>query len=81
VTGETIVRHPDFRVVVTANTNGTGAANGFIRNKIDRASVDRFAVGMFQLHRDDMLERHIMDSLERDLLASIDAGLILPIGF
>jgi hypothetical protein len=81
VTGETIQRHPDFRIVVTANTNGTGAANGFIRNKIDRASVDRFAVGMFNLQRDDRLERHIMAGLETDLLAEIEAGSIQPIGF
>jgi MoxR-like ATPase len=81
VTDEKIERHPDFRIVVTANTNGTGAGNGFIRNKIDRASIDRFAVGMFQLHRDPILEAFIIANLERTLLASIDGGDLTPLGF
>ena len=66
-----IKRHKDFRIVVTANTNGQGAANGFIRNKIDRASLDRFACAMFFLSLDTRLEDNIIGALEADLLSAL----------
>lgn len=40
-----IRRHPDFRMVATANTFGTGADRVYIgRNELDAASLDRFAM-------------------------------------
>jgi hypothetical protein len=81
VTGEEWEIHKDARVVVTANTNGQGAAAGFIRNKIDRASIDRFAVGMFHLALDRRLERNITQAQEAEFLAAIEAGDLMPIGF
>lgn len=39
-----IKRHPDFRMVATANTFGTGADRVYVgRNELDAASLDRFA--------------------------------------
>ncbi len=40
--GELVKRHKDFHLMTTANTLGTGAANGFTRNKLDAATLDRF---------------------------------------
>jgi len=40
-----ITRHPDFRMVATANTFGTGADRVYVgRNELDAASLDRFAL-------------------------------------
>ena len=40
-----IMRHPEFRVIATANTFGHGADRIYIgRNELDAASLDRFAV-------------------------------------
>lgn len=40
-----VKRHPDFRMIATANTFGTGADQIYIgRNELDAASLDRFAV-------------------------------------
>lgn len=42
---EPIMRHPDFRMIATANTFGTGADRVYVgRNELDAASLDRFAV-------------------------------------
>jgi AAA domain (dynein-related subfamily) len=42
---ETVERHPKFRVMAAANTKGTGAVAGYTaRNKLDAATLDRFAV-------------------------------------
>lgn len=43
--GELVERHKDFRVLVGANTKGTGAVAGYTaRNRLDAATLDRFAV-------------------------------------
>lgn len=43
--GETVARHPDFRMVAGANSKGTGATAGYVaRNRLDAATLDRFAV-------------------------------------
>jgi cobaltochelatase CobS len=40
-----VKRHPDFRMIATANTFGHGADRVYIgRNELDAASLDRFAV-------------------------------------
>jgi MoxR-like ATPase len=42
---ETVKRHPKFRVIVFANSRGTGAVAGYVaRNKLDAATLDRFAL-------------------------------------
>lgn len=41
---EPIKRHPDFRMIATANTFGSGADRVYVgRNELDAASLDRFA--------------------------------------
>lgn len=41
---EPIQRHPDFRMIATANTFGSGADRVYVgRNELDAASLDRFA--------------------------------------
>ena len=57
-----IVRvHDNFRFVATANTNLRGAKNGFsARNKLDAATIDRFAVIEWTLDED--LEQKITNN-------------------
>lgn len=39
-----VIRHPDFRMIATANTYGHGADRVYVgRNELDAASLDRFA--------------------------------------
>jgi hypothetical protein len=43
--GETVERHPKFYTLALANTRGTGAVAGYTaRNRLDAATLDRFAV-------------------------------------
>lgn len=47
--GETVKRHEKFRVLACANTKGTGAVAGYTaRNKLDAATLDRFAIIEFK---------------------------------
>lgn len=40
-----ILKHPDFRMIATANTFGSGADRVYVgRNELDAATLDRFAV-------------------------------------
>ena len=51
--GEMIYAHKDFRFVSTANTVGRGANQKYVgRNKLDSATLDRFAVIDFGLDED-----------------------------
>jgi len=53
--GTTVQKHPDFRLVATANTAGLGPEHGFIgRNGVDLAARDRFVT--LQVNIDDDLE-------------------------
>jgi hypothetical protein len=40
--GKVVKRHPDFFVIAGANTSGSGAAEGYLRRKMDAAVLDRF---------------------------------------
>ncbi len=55
--GETVKRHPDFYLIAFANTIGTGATGGFVRNKLDAATLNRFT--HIRLEYDEDLERRI----------------------
>lgn len=51
--GEMMYKHKDFRFVSTANTVGRGANMKYVgRNKLDSATLDRFAVINFDLDED-----------------------------
>jgi cobaltochelatase CobS len=51
--GEMIYKHKDFRFCATANTVGRGATAKYVgRNKLDSATLDRFAVINFDLDED-----------------------------
>lgn len=53
--GETVERHPKFRVLAGANTKGTGAVAGYTaRQRLDAATLNRFAV--IELVYDERLE-------------------------
>jgi cobaltochelatase CobS len=63
--GRTIARHPDFRIVATANTLGTGATKEFNgRMKLDGATLDRFRMGRVYVGLDPALEGAIFASLK-----------------
>lgn len=48
-----IQRHPKFRMMAAANTWGHGANRQYVgRNQLDAATLDRFAVGKFELDYD-----------------------------
>lgn len=69
-TGELVKRHPNFRIVATANTWGTGATKEFNgRNKLDGATLDRFRAGRVLVNRDNRLARQIFDSIIADAIA------------
>lgn len=51
--GEMIYAHKDFRFTATANTVGRGATSKYVgRNKLDSATMDRFAVLNYELDED-----------------------------
>lgn len=52
--GRLVKKHPDFRLAICANTPGTGQANGYRREPIDAALLDR--VFMLELPVDERLE-------------------------
>lgn len=60
--GRKYKRHPDFRVIVTANSLGYGSAE-FKRNDLDGATKDRFRVGRVYVGLDLTLERTIFESI------------------
>lgn len=47
--GNVVRRHPNFVVLAGANTNGSGAADGYLRRKMDAAVLDRFVRIYIQL--------------------------------
>lgn len=55
--GETVKRHKNFHLIAFANTIGTGATGGFIRNKLDAATLNRFT--HIKLEYDPELEAKI----------------------
>jgi hypothetical protein len=64
--GRSIPRHPDFRLIATANTLGTGATKEFNgRMKLDGATLDRFRMGRVFVGLDTELEFNILGSIMR----------------
>lgn len=62
--GKVHKRHPDFRIVATANTLGTGATKQYNgRNKLDGATLDRFRLGTVIVPLDPTLEDHIFATM------------------
>ena len=39
---KTITKNPAFRVVAASNTQGNGATGDYVRNKLDKATLDRY---------------------------------------
>jgi AAA domain (dynein-related subfamily) len=55
--GEIVERHKDFYLVAFDNTLGTGASGGFVRNRLDAATLNRFTI--VKLEYDAELERTV----------------------
>lgn len=57
-------RHPDFRIIATANTLGIGATHEFNgRVKLDGATLDRFRMGRVRIDRDERLCLHMVNTI------------------
>lgn len=57
---EYVTRHPDFICIAAANTLGMGADRQYSsRNKLDAATMDRFAIGKLLVDYDPQLEEQI----------------------
>lgn len=69
---EYVTRHPDFICISAANTLGMGADRQYSgRNKLDAATMDRFAIGKLLVDYDPQLEEQICpDDVLRDRLTS-----------
>jgi hypothetical protein len=52
--GELVRKHPNFHVIAADNTRGHGNVKGMIRNRLDAATLDRFA--FLRLDYDEQLE-------------------------
>jgi hypothetical protein len=63
-------RHPDFVCIAAANTVGTGADRLYSgRNKLDAATLDRFAIGKVLMNYDERVESILCpDSSLRSML-------------
>lgn len=60
---EPIAIHPDFRLIVAANTYGRGADRLYVgRTQLDAATLNRFV--FFEFNYDETLERHIAGDTE-----------------
>lgn len=50
-------RHPDFYIIASANTYGSGADRVYVgRNQLDGATLDRFQMGTYEMDYDKSLE-------------------------
>lgn len=64
-------RHPDFVCIAAANTVGTGASRTYSgRNKLDMATLDRFAIGKVYMDYDPRVEEALCpdETLRKRLL-------------
>ena len=58
--GQRIKKHPDFICVASANTLGHGGDEMYIRNRLDAATLDRFAIGTLVIDYDTNLEQRLV---------------------
>jgi cobaltochelatase CobS len=60
--GQTMAkRHPDFRLIASANTFGTGANRMYVgRNQLDEATLDRFRTGQVEMDYSRKLEERLV---------------------
>lgn len=59
-----VKRHPDFHLIATANTYGTGASRMYVgRNQLDAATLDRFIVMDWDV--DEALEAALVKSYQK----------------
>lgn len=79
--GKPAKKHKDFVCIGTANTRGRGGDRMYVRNQLDAASLDRFAMGIIECGYDENVETAILPNPElRETLWKIrgkveDAGL------
>lgn len=70
--GETVC-NPEFQVIATMNTHGTGSDRKFVgRNRLDAATLDRFAV--LEIHRDLSLEASLIGVVEAPEKINLSKG-------
>lgn len=63
-TGEVIERHPDFIPIAGSNTLGLGADRDYTgRERLDAASLDRWAAGRVRVNLDSALEQQLVDAI------------------
>lgn len=60
--GELVKKHKDFHVVAADNTRGNGNVKGMIRNRLDAATLDRFA--FLKVDYDEELEAALCGNKE-----------------
>lgn len=60
--GEMVDKHKDFHIAAADNTRGGGSTGGFMRNKVDAATLSRFS--FFEVEYDEQLERDIAQNDE-----------------
>ena len=60
--GEMVDKHKDFYIAAADNTRGGGSTGGFMRNKVDAATLSRFS--FFEVEYDEQLERDIAQNDE-----------------
>ena len=58
-TGEMVPRSRKWAPMAAMNTLGLGAKDGYQRNKLDAATLDRWAAGRIEVALDEALERHV----------------------
>ena len=69
VTKPVAVRHPDFKLIVSSNTWGTGSVNYSGRNNLDQSFIDRFNLCKLEIDYDEALETELAKEVNPDIAA------------